>query len=98
MRVQLLGFIAVSALSISQAIAQQPANQQSAPAPILIVGQAAAAITAEGQRKGTLLTTQDSRMVAREYYYLWRDGCYIRQPSGDFQSVPLTSCGLSPPQ
>jgi hypothetical protein len=90
MRVYLLAIIA--ALTISQAMAQQPADQQSAAAPTPIVGRAAATITAEGQRKGALLTYQDRNLAAQDYYYSWRDGCYIRYPSGVFQSVPLESC------
>ena len=93
MRVQLLGIIAANALTISQAMAQQPSDQPSGAAPIPIVGRTAAVIAAEGQRTGTLQTYQDDpHLVAEHYYYLWRDGCYLRQTSGDFVSVPLASC------
>jgi hypothetical protein len=74
-------------------MAQQPADQPSAVAPTLIVGRTATAIAAEGQRTGTLQTYLDEeKLVAEHDYYLWRDGCYIRQQSGDFYSVPLASC------
>jgi hypothetical protein len=87
--------IAVAALLLAHPIssmAQQPAGQQSAVAPTLIVGQPAAAIAAEGQHTGTLQTTLKEKVVAQNDYYLWRNGCYIRQPSGNFYSVPITSC------
>jgi hypothetical protein len=73
-------------------MAQQPADQPSGVAPTLIVGQTAAAIAAEGRHTATLETYLDEKPVAEHGYYLWRDGCYIRQPSGGFYSVPLTSC------
>jgi hypothetical protein len=92
MRVQLLGIIAASALTISQAMAQQPADQPSGAAPIPIVGRTAAAIAAEGQHTGTFQRYQDRKLFAEHGYYLWRDGCYLRQTSGDFVSVPLASC------
>ena len=92
MRVQLWGIIAANALTISQAMAQQPSDQPSGAAPIPIVGRTAALIAAEGQRTGTLQTYQDRNLVAEHDYYLWRDGCYIRQMSGNFVSVLLASC------
>ena len=73
-------------------MAQQPVDQPSAVVPTHIVGQPAAAIAAEGRRTGTLQTNLDQKLVAEHDYYLWRDGCYIRQQSGDFYSVPLASC------
>jgi hypothetical protein len=87
---------AVAALLLGcpiSSMAQQPADQPLAVAPpTSIVGQTAAAIAAEGRRTGTLQTNLDEKLVAERDYYLWRDGCYIRQQSGDFYSVPLASC------
>ena len=93
MRVQVLGIIAATAVTISQAVAQQPASQPLA-APLLIVGRTAAAIIAEGQYSGKLQRYYDpTRELFAEYpYYLWRDACYIRQPSNTFYSVPIESC------
>jgi hypothetical protein len=93
MRVQLLGIISANALAISQAMAQQPVGQPLA-APLLIVGRTAATIVAEGQRTGVLQRYQDDRheLIAEYEYYLWREACYIRQPSGTFYSVPSESC------
>jgi hypothetical protein len=94
MRVHLLAIIAANALTISQAIAQQPSNQPSGAAPELIVGQTAAAIQAEGQRTGVLQRYHEPPhdLFAEHPYYLWRGGCYIRQLSGAFYSVPIESC------
>jgi len=93
MRIQLLGIIAASAVTISQAIAQQPSNQPSSTAPLLIVGRTAAAIVAEGQHTGVLQRYLDRNLVSEhDYYYLWRDACYIRQSPGAFYSVPVESC------
>ena len=92
MKVQLLGLMVANALTISQAMAQQPANQPPAGNAPLIRGAAGAAIGAEGERKPTILTFQDDKLAAEYLYFLWRGGCYVRFPSGDYQSVPLTSC------
>jgi hypothetical protein len=89
------GIAAVAALLLGcpvSSIAQQPADQPSGVAPTAVVGRTAAAIAAEGQRTGTLQTYLDEKLVAEHGYYLWRNGCYIRQQSGDFYSVPLASC------
>ena len=92
MRIQHLGIIAASAVTISQAIAQQPSNQPSSTAPLLIVGRTAAAIVAEGQHTGVLQRYLDRNLVSEHDYYLWRDACYIRQSPGAFYSVPVESC------
>jgi hypothetical protein len=90
---RLLGFIAATALIISQAIAQQSAGQPSDAAPAVIVGRTAVTIAAEGQRMGKLQRYQDDPNLIAEYeYYFWRNGCYLRQSSGDFVSVPIESC------
>lgn len=92
MRVQLLAIVLANALAISQAVAQQPASRPLAE-PLLIVGRTAAAILADGQYSGKLQRYREPHILFAEYeYYLWRDGCYIRQPSGAFYSVPTESC------
>ena len=74
-------------------MAQQPANQQPAVGASAVIGAAAgAAIRTEGVLKGEIQTYQDDKLVVTSPYYLWRDGCYVRFQSGDYQSVPPTGC------
>ena len=83
--------IAASAVTISQAMAQQPTSPPLSE-PDRIVGRTAAAIVAEGERKGTLQTYQDTKLVSEHPYYLWHDSCYIRYASGVFYSASIESC------
>ena len=74
-------------------MAQQPANQQPAVGAGAVIGAAVgAAIRTEGVLKGEIQTYQDDKLVVTSPYYLWRDGCYVRFQSGDYQSVPPTTC------
>jgi len=75
-------------------MAQRPADQQSAvPAPKGAVdGATAAAIAAEGELKATIRTFQgDNRSTVYRYYW-WRDNCYVRYQSGDYEAVPSDYC------
>jgi len=74
-------------------MAQQPADQQPAVGAGAVIGAAAgAAIRTEGVLKGEIQTYQGDKLVVTSPYYLWRDGCYVRFQSGDYQSVPPTAC------
>jgi hypothetical protein len=66
-------------------MAQQPANQSSS------VGTSGAAIGAEGERKGIVLTFLDANLVARYHYYWWHNACYLRYLD-TFQAVALDAC------
>jgi hypothetical protein len=75
-------------------MAQQPKDQQSGTrAPTGAVDAAtAAAIATEGELKATIRTFQSENPSAVYRYYWWRDGCYVRYQSGDYQSVASDYC------
>jgi hypothetical protein len=79
-------------------IAQQPAPQQSTvpgPAGAMIGGAAAETIAAEGELKATVRTFQGSNPRTVYRYYWWHDGCYLRYPAGNYQSVSAEYCHQS---
>jgi hypothetical protein len=82
--------LAVSSLSSS---AQQPANKQSpGPASPPISAATGETIAAEGELRETIRTYQSGNPSAVYRYYWWRDGCYVRDGSNNYQSAPSESC------
>jgi hypothetical protein len=75
-------------------MAQQPSGSQGvrAPAATTIDAATAAAIAAEGELKATIRTFQGDNPSAVYRYYWWRDSCYVRYQSGDYQSVSSDYC------
>jgi hypothetical protein len=74
-------------------MAQQPADQRSAVPPPKAVDEAsAAAIAAEGELKSTIRTFQGDNRSAVYRYYWWRDNCYVRYQSGNYELVPSDYC------
>lgn len=73
----------------------QPADQQSKtgpPARAVVDAATAAAIAAEGELKSTIRTFQGDNPSAVYRYYWWRDGCYLRDQTGNYQVVTSDYC------
>jgi hypothetical protein len=76
-------------------MAEQSAGQQStvsAPAGALIGGAAGATIAAEGELKATVRTYQSGNPSAVYRYYWWRDSCYVRYQSDNYELVSPEYC------
>jgi hypothetical protein len=76
-------------------IAEQSGGQQStvaAPAGALIGGAAGASIAAEGELKATVRTYQSGNPSAVYRYYWWRDSCYVRYQSDNYELVSPEYC------
>lgn len=71
------------------AMAQQPANQQSAGG---AASGAAAVIGSEAEHKGSITTFQSDTPIARYDYYWWHNNCYYRDPSGHYVQVASSYC------
>jgi hypothetical protein len=75
-------------------MAEQSAGQQStvaAPAGALIGGAAA-----EGELKATVRTYQSGNPSAVYRYYWWRDSCYVRSQSDNYELVSPEYCHQQP--
>jgi len=83
-------FASSSLSSIAQPADQQPKGGP--PARPVIDSATAAAITAEGELKSTIRTFQGDNPSAVYRYYWWRDGCYMRDQTGNYQAVTSDYC------
>ena len=86
--------VSVLASPPRSSMAQRPADQQFAVAAPkgAVDGATAAAIAAEGELKATIRTFQGDNRSAVYRYYWWRDNCYVRYQSGDYEAVPSDYC------
>jgi hypothetical protein len=91
-------FAALASLFASpplSSMAEQSAGQQSTvstPAGALIGGAAGATIAAEGELKATVRTYQSGNPSAVYRYYWWRDSCYVRYQSDNYELVSPEYC------
>lgn len=79
-------------------MAEQPAGQQShasGPASVMISGAAGETIAVEGELKATVRTFQGSNPSAVYRYYWWREGCYVRYPTDNYELVSPEYCHQS---
>ena len=85
------GFIVASSSLSAMA---QPADQRSnvSPPASTVDSATAAAIAAEGELKSTIRTFQGDNPSAVYRYYWWRDGCYMRDQTGNYQVVTSDYC------
>jgi hypothetical protein len=67
-----------------------------APAGALIGGAAGATIAAEGELKATVRTYQSGNPSAVYRYYWWRDSCYVRYQSDNYELVSPEYCHQQP--
>lgn len=87
--------VSLFASSPLSSMAEQSAGQQStvaAPAGALIGGAAGATIAAEGELKATVRTYQSGNPSAVYRYYWWRDSCYVRYQSDNYELVSPEYC------
>ena len=70
----------------------QPEPKSGPPARTAVDSATAAAIAAEGELKSTIRTFQGDNPSAVYRYYWWRDGCYMRDQTGNYQAVTSDYC------
>ena len=61
----------------------------------MISGAAGETIAVEGELKATVRTFQGSNPSAVYRYYWWREGCYVRYPTDNYEFVSPEYCHQS---
>jgi hypothetical protein len=84
--------VSLFASSPLSSMAEQSQSTVSTPAGAPIGGAAGATIAAEGELKATVRTYQSGNPSAVYRYYWWRDNCYVRFQSDNYELVSPEYC------